>query len=249
LGKTKDAIDSALRRVWAEGSLNLKSILRAVTSKQGLQATLLAIVVTTAGTLTKDLRTYSVGKLLDLYVVPEKRQQLSDEDIERIARTLKDIQDDKVAKEQIKDVYKEIERDTAIESVGAITKPDDKKPPAPVPRSEFPTRTGITHRVQSEPTTRTSPSIEQLILISPVLLKTDRVWRFLSTEGEFSYHMADNKFRSEILSGKGREGLRITAKVETHEELIGGVWVPKERHIITVFKRHRSAKDSYQPSQ
>lgn len=229
-----------------EGSVNLKSIVRTMTSKKGVQATLIAIAVASAGALTKDLRTYAIGKLIDLYVIPEKRLQLTDEDIERIAAAIKNIQDGKVAKEQIRNVYKEAERDTAIESVGAITKPDDRKPPAPVPRSDFPTRALIAPHVETEPTKRISPSTEQLILISPVLLNTDRVWRFQSTGGEFSYHMDDDNFRSEILSGKSRvkEGLRITAKVETHEELQGGVWIPKERHILKVLRRHRSTKHS-----
>jgi hypothetical protein len=139
-------------------------------------------------------------------------------------------------------VYKQLDRDDVIKSVGTITKPDTK-PPAPVPRSEFKVRAGVIQPVETSPKTRKVPSTERLTLVSPVLLHAQRVWRFISPFGEFSYLMEDEKFLDDLLTGKRRltmkEGIQITAKIETDEVFEGGVWTPKQRHITKVVKIHK----------
>lgn len=230
-----------------EGSLSLNAILRAVKSPAARSASLQAIVVAVGVAFVHDLRTYSVSKLLDFFLVPETKQQLSDDDVKRIAAQIKNIMDGKIAKEPIKEVYKELDRDTAIDSVGTITKPDTK-PLSPVPRSEFPIRAGIVSPVETSPSKRKSTSTDRLTLISPVLLEAERSWRFRSPIGEFGYVMKDEGFLGDLLSGKRRltmkKGIQITAKIETHEVLENGVWVPKERLITKVLSIVRNPKQS-----
>jgi hypothetical protein len=225
-----------------EGSLKLKAILKSLHSSESRRAALLAIIGTIGTVLIADLRGYGTGKLLDRLFAPEQREQLSDEDVERIAKAVMAIKQGRIAKAPMQQMFKQLDRDPTIESVGAITKPDDK-PSDPVPRSEFQIRAGIAPIVQTSPRTRTTPSTERLTLIRPVLLDSDRPWRFASPLGELPYRMDDKKFLKELLDGKAhlsmKSGIQISARVETDEELEGGVWVPKLRRITKVIRVHK----------
>lgn len=61
--------------------------------------------------------------------------------------------------------------------------------------------------------------------------------------GEFGYVMKDEKFLDDLLRGRRhlgmKQGIQITAKIETKEEFEGGVWVPRHRDIIKVVRVHR----------
>jgi hypothetical protein len=229
------------------GSLKLKAVLRSLQSTGAKRAALIAILSTVGGVLMADLRTYGVGKFLDRYLIPEQRLQLSDGDIERIAKAVKDVNDGKIAKTPVQEMYRQLDRDDAIESVGSIAKPD-AKPIEPVPRSAFPSRAGLAPSTELNPKSRRRVAKELLTLISPVFLKTDRVWRFKSALGEHSYHIADLKFLSDALNGsfKMKEGVQITAEVESIEDLEGGIWIPQRRTILKVIQRHRFIKDKGQ---
>lgn len=228
-----------------EGSLKLKAIIKTLNSPEGRRAALAAVAMTVGGVLLNDIRTYGVGKLIDRYLIPEQRQQLSDEDVQRIAKAIQDVSSGRIAKAPIQKMYKQIDRDEVIESVGTITK-SEKKPPDPVPRSEFPIRAGIVSRTQTGVKDRKTPSVERLTIISPVLLHADRVWRLRSPHGEFGYHIKDEKFLDDVLAGRRRlpmkEGVQITAKIETHEEFEGQVWVAKNRYILKVVRIHQPPK-------
>ncbi|MBX3514054.1 MAG: hypothetical protein KF750_10750 [Xanthobacteraceae bacterium] len=228
-----------------EGSLKLKAILRPLKTPEGRKGALIAIISTVLLTLVADLRTYTVGKLLDRMLTTEQRQQLTDDDIERIARAVKGVENGKIAKEPVRELYKQLARDEAIESVGAITKAEDK-PQSPVPRSEFPKKAGIVKEVETSPKTRTKPSTERLTLISPVLLLAQRAWKFRDSYGnEHSYVMADEKFLAQIFLGRTRlsmkQNIQITANIETQEELIEDVWTPHRRFIVKVVRIHKRA--------
>ena len=201
------------------------------------------------------MRGYGVGKFLGHFLAPEQRKELSDEDIARVARAVIDINEGKIAKAPVQAMYKQLERDTNIESVGATTRPDDK-PVQPIPRSAFLEKAGIAPLTEISTKTRTIQSTERLTLISPVLLPNDRVWRFRSPIGEFGYFLKDEKFLNAALNGTLRlglkKGIQITAQIETKEEFEGGVWVQKRREIIKVVRVHRQpeAEDLFaQPSQ
>ena len=226
-----------------EGSLKLEAILKSLNTADGRRGALVGIVSAVGLMLVTDLRQYGVGKLLDKYLMPEQRQSLSDEDIERIANAVKGVNEGRIAKAPVKEMYRQLERDAAIESVGSIAKPD-AKPIDPIPRSEFPIRAGIAPRLDDTLKSRRSVTTENLILITAVFLHADRVWRFQSYFGEYSYHVLDLKFLNDALNGKFkmREGVEITAEVETLEENEGGLWIPKRRSILKVLRRKKSNK-------
>jgi hypothetical protein len=225
-----------------EGSLKLKAIIKSLTTPEGLRNALLSVIATIGLTLVNDVRGYGVGKFLDHFLAPEQRKELSEEDVARVARAVIDINEGKIAKAPVQEMYKQLERDTNIESVGATTKPDDK-PIQPIPRSAFLEKAGIAPLVETSTKTRTIQSTERLTLISPVLLPSDRVWRFRSPIGEFGYFLKDEKFLNAALHGRLhlglKQGIQITAQIETKEEFEGGVWVPKRREIIKVVRVHR----------
>ena len=226
-----------------EGSLKLKALLRSLGSPDGRRGALLGVVSAVGLILINDVRQYGVGKLLDSYLMPEQRVHISDDDIERIAKAVKDVNDGKIAKTPVRQMYRQLERDPSIETVGSIARPD-AKPIDPIPRSQFPIRAGLEPGIEDTPRSRTSITTDLLTVISPVLLNTDRTWRFGSAFGENGYHVADLAFLNDVLNGTFplREGVQITAEVETLEALEGGVWVPKRRTILKVLKRHRKQK-------
>jgi hypothetical protein len=125
-----------------EGSLRLKAVLKSLKTKDSRRAALISIVGTIGLTLITDARGYGFGKLLDHFLAAEQRNELSEEDVGRIAKAVVDINKGKIAKAPVRQLYKQLERDKNIESVGAVTKPDDK-PSQPVPRSSFAEKAGI----------------------------------------------------------------------------------------------------------
>jgi hypothetical protein len=223
-----------------EGSLSLNAILKSPSDKR---AALIAIAMVVGGWFVQDLRTYGVGKFMDAYLMPEQKKALSDEDIERIVKRLQNVMDGKIAKEPVQQVYRELERDKAIKSVGTVSKPGTK-PANPVPREQFQTVAGILPSVQATPKRRKKTTRERLTLISPVLIEGHRHWRFRSGAGEFGYAIEDEKFLKSLLSGRRKvpmkEGIQITALVDTYEENEGEVWVIKDRQIAVVERVHRS---------
>jgi hypothetical protein len=235
-----------------EGSLKLEAILKSLNTPDGRRGALVGIISAVGLMLVTDLRQYGVGKLLDKYLMPEQRHSLSDEDIERIAKAVNGVHEGRIARAPVKEMYRQLERDSAIKSVGSIAKPD-AKPINPIPRSEFPIRAGIAPRVDDTLKNRRSITTENLILITAVFLHADRVWRFKSYFGEHGYHVLDLKFLSDALNGKFKlkEGVEITAKVETFEENEGGLWIPKRRSILKVLHRKKSNKqpDLFSPAK
>lgn len=160
-----------------EGSLELKAVLKTLASGDGRKGLLIGVISTVCLVLVNDVRTYGVEKLLDHYLLPQQRQSLSDEDIQRIAKAVKDANEGKVAKSPTQRMYRQLDRDPTIESVGSITKPNSK-PVDPIPRSEFQIRAGLAPTVDPNPRSRTAITTDLLTLISPVLLDADRIWRF-----------------------------------------------------------------------
>jgi hypothetical protein len=230
-----------------ESSLSLNALFKTLRTREGQAATAIGVVIGTSIAFVGDVRQWTVAKLMDHLFPTEQTRQLSTEDINRIAQACKNVADGKVAKQAIQKVYKQLDRDDAVVSVGTVTKPHTK-PPDPVPHSEFQTRAGILRLVQTSPLDRMTPSTERLTLISPVLLPADRVWHFQSPFGEFSYHVRDEKFVQDTLQGRNhltlRAGIQITAKIETFEKFEGGVWVPTQRDIVKVMRIHKSRKQA-----
>jgi hypothetical protein len=225
-----------------KGSLSLNAILKTLGSEDGRRGTLYGIILGVAAMFVNDARQWTTNRFLDSFFPPDVRLPLTDDEIDRIARAIRDVSDGKIARVQRQKVFRQLDREPAINSVGTITQPD-MQPPDPVPRTEFQARAGVIQPQEVSPRTRIGRSTEKLTLVSPVLLPADRVWRFQSPFGEFSYHLSDEKFLGDLLSGRRRlpmkAGIQITVDIETHEAIEGGVWVPKRRVIVKVKRVHR----------
>lgn len=228
-----------------EGSTVLNAILKTSRSKEGLRGVLIGVILGTSAAFVSDTRQWGVQKLLDYYFASDKKSELSTEEITKIANICKDVADGKIAKEPVKKVYKQLERDAVIQSVGTITTPNTT-PPSPVLRSSFSERAAIVPEVQTTPRSRTTSTTDVLTLIRPVLLESERPWRFSSAFGEMPYRMDDKVFLQSVIEGHShislKAGITITAKVETDEELSGGVWIAKLRKITKVIRVHRKAQ-------
>jgi hypothetical protein len=202
---------------------------------------LYSIALVVMGWFANDIRAYGVSKFLDHYLTPEQRASLSDEDIQRIIKAAQASIEGKVAKAPVQQIYRELERDTAIKGVGASTVPG-VRPPNIVPRDEFQTRAGLVSEADNrKPSKRAKITKERVTLISPVLLPRDRSWKFYAPQyGEFGAKIKDEKFLDSILSGKRkismRVGIQLDVELETIEERIGHVWLVKDRTIKNVIR-------------
>ena len=228
-----------------EGSLSLNTILKSVRPDP---VALRAVALIILGWFASDLRTYGVIKFLDAYLPTEQRATLSDDDIKRTTRALQQSLDGKIAKEPVNQVYRELERDTAIKGVGA-TRIAGQRPPNIVPRERFPELTHSAILLEATPRARKKPSRERVTLISPVLLPRDRLWKFYTPLlGEFGVSISDEKFLAGVLSGRRkiqmRAGIQMNVLMDTHEVKDGNVWVVKSRDITQVIRVIRAAKHS-----
>jgi hypothetical protein len=233
-----------------EGSLSLNTIIRNLgkaSKPTGISLKAIAFVV--LGWFANDIRQYGVGKFLDAYLFNDTHAELSEADVERIAKAVKLAMEGKVAKGHVQRVYQELERDTAIKGVGATLAPE-RRPPNIVPRAEFTERAGIAEVVEtSSPKSRTKKTPERLTLISPVLLpRENRRWKFYSPAAnlEFGAAMKDERFLASLLAGRRRipmrAGIQMDVILETHEEKQGEVWAVKDRAIEKVIRVRRAPK-------
>jgi hypothetical protein len=226
-----------------DSSLSLNTLIKSAKSKlYPRPISLSAIALAVICALVSDSRTFGVVTILDHFLTPEQRHSLSDDDIARLVQALENARDGKIAKAPIQQLYREIERDTAIKGLGATTIPGTR-PPDIIPRAQFQQRSGAEIE-EKKPEIRTRTTTERLTLVSPVLLPTDRTWRFyLPSIGEFGAKIKDEKFRASILSGRRhiamRAGIQLDVELDTREEKIGNVWVVKDRSIKRVIKPRR----------
>ncbi|RWC52858.1 hypothetical protein [Mesorhizobium sp.] len=226
-----------------EGSLKLHSILKKVKGLATDKATLRAVALVVIGWIASDVRSYLTQSAIETIVREEMNNSdhLSDEDIKRIAEEVAKALNGHVGEKQVRKVYEELERDESIDGVGVTTNPD-KKPRIIVPRREFKQRSGSV--VEQVPGTeaRAPRTYETVTLISPVLLDTDRRWKFSLYGFEFGAKIKDHEFLDRLLSGQETvpmvAGITMDVELETKEEKIGGVWVIKERSIERVLQTH-----------
>jgi hypothetical protein len=81
-----------------EGSLKLKAVIKSLKTPEGRRTALVSIVATIGLMLVNDARGYGFGKLLDRFLAPEQRNELSEDDVKRIALAVIDINKGKIAK-------------------------------------------------------------------------------------------------------------------------------------------------------
>ena len=171
----------------------------------------------------------AADKVVDQIIESPSRLELSDEDRERLDELLKRSKGKPEIETPKRKFFKTIERDRGIVSVGVSEGPDMDLI-ASVPRSQFAERSGLWAIMEDEDE-RTTSSILDVTLVSPVLINQPRSWRFQLEAGlpEFNAVMRDKNFLSALEKSYIQEQLRthiqMTIRLEVREEKRGGAWV------------------------
>jgi len=225
-----------------EGSIRLNALVGWLKDKTGIEdeATLKAIVVCISLWFGDHIGSWTVGKIMD-YLTSQNAQQtlsLSEADLQRIADRVAATIEKRVAEPQVQQIYRELESDTAVSGVGASLS-HKQKPPYVVPRSEFQERGLSIDSVDvPELSRRATISDERVRLIRPVLLLSDRKWRFAGRTGEFSAPVLDSEFLSDLVRGNVEAplagGIEMDVVLQVVEEFEGGVWTIVERNVLRV---------------
>jgi hypothetical protein len=180
-----------------------------------------------------DIRQYVVAHVLDTEF--KSVETLSPQELQQISDAVSKALQGKVAEHEVQQVYRELSVDPAIKGVGATRHPG-RKPDKIVPRSEFPR-----HAPREDETIlekRVREEIEDVTLISPVLLPGERRWRFSFHEAEFGAPIKDESFLRAVLRGQFpilmQTGIKMEVLLQTKEDKEDGVWVVKERNVLKV---------------
>ena len=229
------------------GSLTLNSVIRAAKKHVNI-ATLVTVVSVVGVQFRQEIITYTLDKALDTVMVGDKQgAQLTDKELDRVANRVAEMVQKKAILPPAQQVYRQLERDTAIQGVGA-TAVRDSKPDQIVPRNEFKLRGSQDVKLANIPEQkkRRSRFAGTVTLISPVLVHDDRRWKFSGPGGEFGAYIDDTDFVDRALSGRVKfcEGSQFSVEMVTIEEFDGKVWMPTERHIVKIGRMRKPLKQA-----
>lgn len=227
-----------------EGSLDLNACIKAISKVAGQQPKLATIVVTALTWFTVQTGAYTYEKLLDWLTgtdAPPAVSQMTKAQIEEIAQEVVKAQQRNLAGKERQQLFRELDQDTSIVAVGSSQKPSHR-PSALVPRSAFAERAGasvLTNDVDVKRRTETERLV--VVLISPTLKDAERRWRFqVGSLPEFGATMKDHGFLEALAAGRVslplRAGIDMEIELETKQELVGQVWVVRERNVTRVIR-------------
>ncbi|ODT62173.1 MAG: hypothetical protein ABS77_07595 [Phenylobacterium sp. SCN 69-14] len=242
-----------------EGSLGFNARLRAVLTKaqeaaQRVRTTATdpqvirtAIVSATIWAM-MNLAEYTFSRVMDHLTgadaAPEV-QALSEADKTDIANRVLEGLRNEAARQPVRTMYRELERDPGVKGVGVTARPD-ARPTEVVPRSEFRAMSGRVVPKTQTIERRVVPERMRVVLVKPVLERGDRRWGFKGPSGEFGASIKHDAFIEAVLSGTTAvpmvEGIELTIDLETTEEFEGQVWVPKKREVVNVVDLHWPAR-------
>jgi hypothetical protein len=234
-----------------EGSFSLNAVVRFVRSAIPSRTATKALVMAVLLWMSEKGVEWTYEQVLDAVKdhVLSRGEQVPDDQTRQMAREAHSALKSSGAEQPRKQFYREIERDDAIEAVGATDKPG-ARPATLVPRSEFARRAGD-RDVSNDPdeTKRTVTSELDVILISPVLKDAERSWRFQhGALPEFGATMKDHDFLDALRAGRIgvplKPGIRMRIELKSREEMVGGVWEVQDRSVTRVL----SPTDGSQPS-
>ena len=226
------------------GSLSLDSIIRCIKKAKDEPVTLGALAIIGALYFGAEFAHDGIHRIIERILGEETlRVELSPEQIGQIGVAVAKSVNGNVAQPQIKQVYRELERDPAVKGVGVSAVPG-KKPAVIVPRSEFQARSGRSVETSAQTVEhRTLHTAMQVVLIRPVLLAGERRWGLLGPAGEFGATIKDKDFIERTLSGTTAipmvAGIQMDIELEVKEEFRGGVWTVLDRSVTHVFGLRR----------
>ena len=222
-----------------ESSLDLWNWLRAKKARPRDRLTLLAIALGIGGFLGQVVGTdiYHASPL-HAWIQGHPDDEISDAELQKIIQEVKKATVVEPVRSHVQSFYREIDRDNAIVGVGSSAQ-IDKRPSVIVPKSQFRSRSGIGDVIETTERERERTAVETVILVSPILLQSDRKWKFRSGYGEFGASIDDDKFLGDVLSGRRTfpmiAGLQMDVEMKTIEEMTPeGLWKPIDRHVLRV---------------
>ncbi|AQS41375.1 MAG: Hypothetical protein BHV28_06720 [Candidatus Tokpelaia hoelldobleri] len=229
-----------------EGSLKLNTVIEWVENqlfnldrKTEKYKRLRLIAVGLALYLGSDLYERAMDYLFDSSGKNEIKIVLDEKDRNLLRGILEKANEKQEIKQESKNFFRVLEHDTSIAGVG-ISKASEKYPKFIIPNTQFAELGGLWELSKTgEEETRTVYHVFEVILISPVLIKKPRCWKFqISGLPEFSAKMEDKEFLKALEQDHIRERLRVginmTIRLKIIESLVDGEWSVKNRSVIEV---------------
>jgi hypothetical protein len=226
----------------SEGSLGLNACVKAFSKIKGKHPQITTIIVTSLAWFALQTGQYTYTKVLDWLTgktAPPIVANLTDAQIQELARDVVKAQEGNVAGPQRRQVFRELEQDKSIVGVGATQK-TGQRPAVIIPRSEFAIHFGDAVITPNDtPERRTRRERMDVVLVTPTLKDAERRWRFqLGSLPEFGATMKDHEFLQALSEGRValplRTGIHMDIELETKEELAGLMWEARERNVIKV---------------
>lgn len=236
--------NAKLRAVVVRGRRMAGSAVRAASDPDAIRT---AIISATIWAM-MNVAEYALDRVMDHLTgadAPPAVQKLSDEDKADIARRVLEGLRNDAARQPVRSMYRELERDPAVKGVGVTTR-RSSRPSDVVPRSEFSAMAGRGAIRAETVERRIVPERMRVVLVRPVLERGDRRWGFKGATGEFGASIKHDAFIDAVLSGTTAvpmvEGIELTIDLETTEEFQGQVWVPLKREVVNVVDLHWPAR-------
>lgn len=174
---------------------------------------------------------------------------LTDNDVERIAKRVVELQRDRDAMRLKQDIYRAADADPRIKAIGSA--PRIGRPPDQliVPRSDFEIHNPIDAVSEPVETRTTYRSNERVAIVRPYSKGEERRWRFENERGEFSATMRDPIFlealRTRHTGIEIGEGVEMWVDLRVKEDLIGEEWVEREIDVLRVVKPNVDLQSSF----
>ena len=236
-----------------EGSLSLNALLADLSDPVKRKRTLKAAAIATGLFFAQDIASWGIGALMDK--AAEQEQKMSEADAKRIDAIIKDalrdhheadvkeieaivlrVVNDRVAKRQREEIFRQLLRDPAITKVGASNRLGHK-PAAMIPRSEFTARAGDAATEPQRELTRTRSTRIWVTLVSPVLTDERRRWKIVIDGKEYGAYFDDERFVRHMLAGDTglpmRGDVELDVSVDLHERMVEEDWILTSPHVVT----------------
>jgi len=232
----------------APGSLKVIAALKGLVSRERLRD--LAIIIAT--TLVANGVSHIQGEAMDkvLIAIAGEEESLSEEDIQRLAAAIRDVERSETVRAPRRNIYRALEQDDSIGGISAVPNRAKKKPALIVPRDEFKNRAVKGRTVESldEEVSRIVSEQVEVVLVQPPLIESNRQWKVFANGFEFGAKVLDENFKQQVLDGttdlRLAGGVILDVTLETTQVYEDGVWKNKSYSIVEVHNWRQSPKQA-----
>jgi hypothetical protein len=233
-----------------EGSLRLNIIVRFAKKALGVdKLSLSTLIGATVIALLVDVRSWGIGEVMGWLTgpdAPEVAKTLTEEEMKQVATKIVTMLNAGVGSNERQKVLVEFSQDATIQGIGA-SGVHDHRPSETVRREDFrPQQTPPQLLLEPPIPTghRRSVTRERVTLISPVLMQSDRKWRFRFRDAEITAAVRDRDFVDRVLRGQVgvrlKAGIQMDVDLEVSEEREGDKWHVRERRVVHVHDIHEA---------